>query len=148
MISVGSDTASPAAGPGVVEQHEGPRSLVIARDAPICAVQEIQFGLQHFRSVQDRRRSIQFAHHGSDDGRVPVCRGAARKGLLGRTVRVEVDLYGSLALTGKGHATDRAVLLGLAGQRPDGIDPDAADATVARASARPALRPPASMRST
>ena len=42
-------------------------------------------------------------------------------------MRVEVDLYGSLALTGKGHATDRAVLLGLAGQRPDSLDPDDAD---------------------
>ncbi|HEY0313142.1 MAG TPA: L-serine ammonia-lyase [Allosphingosinicella sp.] len=53
------------------------------------------------------------------------------KGLFGRTARVEVDLYGSLALTGKGHATDRAILLGLSGQRPDGIDPDEADRIVA-----------------
>jgi L-serine dehydratase len=51
-------------------------------------------------------------------------------GLIERTARVEVDLYGSLALTGKGHATDRAILLGLSGQRPDRIDPDAADETV------------------
>ena len=54
------------------------------------------------------------------------------KGLLEATSRVEVDLYGSLALTGKGHATDRALLLGLSGERPDGIDPDAAERTVAR----------------
>ena len=52
-------------------------------------------------------------------------------GLLDRVARVEVDLYGSLALTGKGHATDRAILLGLSGERPDRIDPDAADRTVA-----------------
>jgi L-serine dehydratase len=38
--------------------------------------------------------------------------------------RIRAELYGSLALTGKGHATDRAVLLGLAGQTPAGIDPD------------------------
>ncbi len=44
--------------------------------------------------------------------------------------RVEVQLYGSLALTGKGHATDRAILLGLAGERPDQLDPDAAEAMV------------------
>jgi L-serine dehydratase len=56
----------------------------------------------------------------------------SQKGLLERTGRVAVDLYGSLALTGKGHATDRAILLGLSGQRPDRIDPDAADSTVAR----------------
>ena len=52
--------------------------------------------------------------------------------------RVEVSLYGSLALTGKGHATDRAILLGLAGHVPAEIDPDAADVEVAaiRASGR------------
>jgi L-serine dehydratase len=38
--------------------------------------------------------------------------------------RIEVSLYGSLALTGKGHATDKAVLLGLAGFTPDQIEPD------------------------
>jgi L-serine dehydratase len=58
--------------------------------------------------------------------------GLRAKGLLRSAQRVEVDLYGSLALTGKGHATDRAILLGLSGQRPDGIDPDAADRIVAR----------------
>jgi L-serine dehydratase len=53
-------------------------------------------------------------------------------GLLARTARVRAELYGSLALTGKGHATDRAILLGLSGERPDRIDPDAADRAVAR----------------
>jgi L-serine dehydratase len=43
---------------------------------------------------------------------------------------VETDLYGSLALTGKGHATDRAVLIGLAGKRPDSLCPDEADVIV------------------
>ena len=58
--------------------------------------------------------------------------GLREDGLLERVSRVEVDLYGSLALTGKGHATDRAILLGLGGERPDRIDPDAADRTVAQ----------------
>ena len=58
--------------------------------------------------------------------------GLKAEGRLEAVERVEVDLYGSLALTGKGHATDRAILLGLAGERPDGIDPDAADVTVAQ----------------
>jgi L-serine dehydratase len=44
-------------------------------------------------------------------------------GLLAQTERVRVDLYGSLALTGKGHGTDRAVLLGLCGEEASGIDP-------------------------
>jgi L-serine dehydratase len=52
-------------------------------------------------------------------------------GQLDSAARVRAELYGSLALTGKGHATDRAILLGLSGQRPDGIDPDAADGIVA-----------------
>ncbi|KER35612.1 L-serine ammonia-lyase [Sphingobium indicum] len=39
--------------------------------------------------------------------------------------RVQCELYGSLALTGKGHATDTAILLGLSGYRPESVDPDA-----------------------
>jgi L-serine dehydratase len=49
--------------------------------------------------------------------------------------KVLVDLYGSLALTGKGHATDRAVMLGLAGMVPETLDADAAEAVLARISA-------------
>jgi len=44
--------------------------------------------------------------------------------------RVQVDLFGSLALTGKGHATDAAVVLGLTGARPDDTDPDEARAVI------------------
>jgi L-serine dehydratase len=51
---------------------------------------------------------------------------------IDRTARVEITLYASLALTGRGHATDRAVILGLAGFEPRGLDPDAADAVVSR----------------
>jgi len=40
-----------------------------------------------------------------------------------QTASIQVDLYGSLALTGHGHGTDRAILLGLSGQTPEGIDP-------------------------
>jgi L-serine dehydratase len=36
--------------------------------------------------------------------------------------RIQVDLFGSLALTGRGHGTDRAVLLGLAGYAPDTVE--------------------------
>jgi L-serine dehydratase len=38
--------------------------------------------------------------------------------------RVQIDLYGSLALTGKGHGTDWAVILGLCGEVPDRVDPE------------------------
>ncbi len=44
--------------------------------------------------------------------------------LLQQTSRVTVDLYGSLALTGRGHATDRAVIIGLAGFLPHEVSSD------------------------
>lgn len=50
---------------------------------------------------------------------------------LEQTASVTVDLYGSLALTGIGHATDRAVLLGLMGEAPDKVDPGAIDGLIA-----------------
>ena len=53
------------------------------------------------------------------------------KDLLSQTASVNVDLYGSLALTGIGHGTDRAVLLGLLGDAPDTVDPAAIDAKIA-----------------
>ena len=57
--------------------------------------------------------------------------GSAMPGFLGQVARVKVELFGSLALTGLGHATDRAVLLGLAGYEPATIDPAAIESTVA-----------------
>lgn len=47
------------------------------------------------------------------------------EGLLDRTVRVVCQLYGSLGATGKGHGSDKAVLLGLMGHEPDSVDVDA-----------------------
>ena len=44
------------------------------------------------------------------------------------TARICAHLYGSLALTGRGHATDRAVLLGLCGELPDTVDLDCIEA--------------------
>ena len=54
-------------------------------------------------------------------------------GALDNAVGVEVALYGSLALTGVGHATDKAVILGLMGETPQGIDPDAVEDKLAEA---------------
>ena len=54
-------------------------------------------------------------------------------GELADIARVEVTLYGSLAWTGAGHATDRAVILGLAGQTPEGVEADHAETLLARA---------------
>ncbi|HVJ84891.1 MAG TPA: L-serine ammonia-lyase [Caulifigura sp.] len=47
----------------------------------------------------------------------------AEKHLLASVERVQVDLYGSLALTGIGHGTDSAVLLGLEAETPENVDP-------------------------
>lgn len=43
--------------------------------------------------------------------------------LLNQTARVKIELYGSLALTGKGHGTDKAILNGLEGKAPETVDP-------------------------
>lgn len=53
-------------------------------------------------------------------------------GHLDRVARVRAELYGSLAHTGRGHGTDKAVMLGLEGEWPDRIDPDGIDARLAR----------------
>ncbi len=58
-------------------------------------------------------------------------RAVQERGLLQRIARVSVQLYGSLALTGRGHATDTAVMLGLCGHLPAALDPDAAALQVA-----------------
>jgi len=47
-----------------------------------------------------------------------------QQGLLEQVRRIEVKLYGSLSATGIGHGTDRAVVAGLMGARPDEVDPD------------------------
>jgi len=46
----------------------------------------------------------------------------------GELTSIKASLHGSLAFTGKGHASDRAVILGLAGFQPDNIDPSLAEA--------------------
>jgi L-serine dehydratase len=63
-----------------------------------------------------------------------------RLGLLERTAKVVAQVYGSLALTGHGHCTDRAILLGLEGNRPDTVDPAAMEPSLARIRATSQLR--------
>ena len=47
--------------------------------------------------------------------------------MLSTTARVVVDLLGSLGATGRGHGSDRAIVLGLIGERPESIDPATVD---------------------
>jgi L-serine dehydratase len=58
--------------------------------------------------------------------------GLERDGLLDKTEHLAVRLYGSLALTGAGHGSDRAVLAGLEGAEPETVDPDSIDPTLQR----------------
>jgi L-serine dehydratase len=66
--------------------------------------------------------------------------GLDRRGLSRATARVQAHLYGSLALTGRGHGTDRAVLLGLEGHEPETVALDAIDGRVAAIVAEGRLR--------
>lgn len=50
--------------------------------------------------------------------------GLRRDDLLASTANIKVELYGSLGATGKGHGSDKAVLLGLEGEHPDSVDTD------------------------
>lgn len=50
-----------------------------------------------------------------------------QNGLLTKTTRVKTELFGSLGLTGKGHHSDKAVILGLCGDTPETVDPETMD---------------------
>src|SRR5580704_8782653 len=55
-----------------------------------------------------------------------------KDGVLRATTQIAVRLYGSLALTGVGHGTDRAVIVGLEGAEPETVDPDSIEPTLKR----------------
>ena len=105
--------------------------------------------LVNFRNIQDRHWSVIFAHHGVDD-RCPEVLSEIQDACSARLdtrsiARITVTLHGSLAFTGKGHATDNAVCLGLLGETPAELDPDMADARLAALKAERVLRPVPSM---
>ena len=63
----------------------------------------------------------------------------AHDGALARTSRIVVELYGSLGATGKGHGTDKAVVLGLRGDEPATVDVESIETTLADLRARKRL---------
>jgi L-serine dehydratase len=73
---------------------------------------KIGLGPSSSHTVGPMRAAYRFVHELASEQR------------LERVAQLVVDLYGSLALTGRGHATDRAILLGLSGETPDRVDPD------------------------
>ncbi len=56
--------------------------------------------------------------------------GLADSGLIGTVSRLQVELFGSLGATGKGHGTDKALLLGLQGEVPEQVDTDSIPARI------------------
>ena len=56
--------------------------------------------------------------------------GLADNGLIGTVSRLQVELFGSLGATGKGHGTDKALLLGLQGEVPEQVDTDSIPARI------------------
>lgn len=54
------------------------------------------------------------------------------EGELGRVASITVELFGSLAMTGRGHATDQALMLGLQGEAPNKIDPNNVEAILSQ----------------
>ena len=52
------------------------------------------------------------------------------QGLLAQARRLRIELFGSLGATGKGHGTDRALMLGLMGEQPQSVDVDTIPALV------------------
>ncbi len=63
-------------------------------------------------------------------------------GLLARVTRLRMGLYGSLGATGKGHGSDKAVILGLLGEAPDTVDVDAVPALLRQVRADKAITLP------
>ncbi|EQD41087.1 L-serine dehydratase 1, partial [mine drainage metagenome] len=81
---------------------------------------KIGIGPSSSHTVGPMRAAARFVERWLDDA-----------GTLARVARVRVELYGSLALTGRGHGTDKAVMLGLEGHWPDQVDADQIPAILA-----------------
>ncbi|MCU0680698.1 MAG: L-serine ammonia-lyase [Polyangiaceae bacterium] len=79
----------------------------------------IGIGPSSSHTVGPMRAALRFAH------------ALEAEGGLERVASVTVELFGSLGATGKGHGSDKAVLLGLEGETPEGVDTDAVSARVA-----------------
>lgn len=88
---------------------------------------KIGIGPSSSHTVGPMRAARMFMHALGDSGR------------LADTARLQVALYGSLGATGRGHGTDKAVLLGLCGHEPDSVDVDRIPALLDAIRARAAV---------
>jgi len=89
---------------------------------------KIGIGPSSSHTVGPMRAALQFAT------------GLREAGLLANVRSVRAQLYGSLGATGRGHGSDKAVMLGLEGELPDQIDPDTIEARLAQIRAHASLR--------
>ncbi len=90
---------------------------------------KIGIGPSSSHTVGPMRAACRFVHRWLEEG-----------GDLARTARVRAEVFGSLALTGRGHGTDKALLMGLEGHWPNEIDPDLIPASLARIRGEKKLR--------
>jgi L-serine dehydratase len=90
---------------------------------------KIGIGPSSSHTVGPMRAAARFVSHWLDE-----------RGLLPRVARLRAELFGSLAHTGRGHGTDKAVLCGFEGEWPDRIDPDSIPARLERIRASRRLR--------
>jgi len=81
---------------------------------------KIGIGPSSSHTVGPMRAALQFASALKASGR------------LGRVAQLKAELYGSLGATGKGHGSDKAVILGLLGEAPDLVDTDSIDDRLAQ----------------
>ncbi|HJV87051.1 MAG TPA: L-serine ammonia-lyase [Noviherbaspirillum sp.] len=81
---------------------------------------KIGIGPSSSHTVGPMRAALQFASGLKDSGK------------LAQTATIKSELFGSLGATGKGHGSDKAVLLGLQGEAPDLVDTNSVDAKLAR----------------
>jgi len=82
---------------------------------------KIGIGPSSSHTVGPMRAAARFASHWLEEN-----------GVLEKTARVRAEVFGSLALTGRGHGTDKAVLMGLEGHWPNEIDPEIIPAALER----------------
>ncbi|MEN1939990.1 L-serine ammonia-lyase [Luteimonas sp. MJ246] len=82
---------------------------------------KIGIGPSSSHTVGPMRAAARFVEHWLDE-----------PGRLQDVARIRAEVFGSLALTGRGHGTDKAVLMGLEGQHPNTIDPDIIPAALDR----------------
>src|SRR5947209_3938063 len=107
-------------GRGSVE-YARPRPHVLAMAVSVFDLFKIGIGPSSSHTVGPMRAAARFVSHWLEE-----------KGVLARVTRLRGELFGSLAHTGRGHGTDKAVLCGFEGEWPDKIDPDVIAAKLAR----------------